>query len=254
LTKLAYYPRLVLRQSHPFFWLFAAFGLIYMRRDKSPLHLALPLSIAVVAGVVYCIFNLFSMPATAAPGRYALPFVLLMAPYAAYGLFNSFTGQLRGFRGATVTVRLVVVALFAAFLGHAVHKTLQFDSSENDSVAVGRYLHELLEMTDSQVPQTYMLELDYWAFMPIVAVAGHAERMVLDRERVDGPERNTIPSLFLADPSAVRARLSELNSWIVVLKATHLKRRAESLVFLERDRDIGSWTIYRVRLDRADAP
>jgi hypothetical protein len=89
-----------------------------------------------------------------------------------------------------------------------------------------------------------MLEARYWDFLALELMTEQNEKLLYDREH-DYLHRDN-PSRLLEDADAVQSWLMEMQVGLVVLKDPTLKKRADELVFLTRQKEVGDWTVFRL--------
>jgi hypothetical protein len=251
--KLLYYPGIVWRNTPLFVLFYAGAGVAFLwnqaRADQ--LWRLLPLALGCSMLVLTSIFNTLSGPPSAAPDRYSLFYTLLLAPYAAYGV-DSLMGASRLIKGPLLvyTVSLVVAGLFSLLLAtQAMRAEAYPEGISTDTIQTASYLNSTLaeeHSSESPLEPTgkLMAELIYWDFLALQLIIEQKEKLVFDRE-INIWDRD-LPSLLLANEESVRAQLHSTRIELIALKSPILRERAETLVFLQRDRDIGTWTVYRV--------
>jgi 4-amino-4-deoxy-L-arabinose transferase-like glycosyltransferase len=253
--KLFYFPSIVGRVIPVWLWLSSGIGLSFVIVERRNYWRLLPLVIGLFTLTLASIFNLTAGPPSAAPDRYALFYLLLIVPYAAYGFTQlltigwRWTEQLHKRRlayGWTVILGSLLTVMLLQGIAAAQH----FPSGmARDTLETGRYLHEILNNPALSTPplqagEMVMLEARYWDFLALELMTEQNEKLLYDREH-DYLHRDN-PSRLLEDADAVQSWLMEMQVGLVVLKDPTLKKRADELVFLTRQKEVGDWTVFRL--------
>ncbi len=251
-AKLAFYPRLLSMYLPPTARLLLLASVIFTLREHGRMWKLAPLVLGVASLAAYSVFNVTSVPPTAAPERYTLLWTMLALPAIAHALYRLGTA---GFAWRPGYARALSLATASLLLGVLVYANLAIarhipDGIPWDPVLMGRELSRLMDEPGASRSRRLMVELSYWDFLGVELAAGHYDRICYDRER--DRQRRDLPSLFVDDPSVIRARLAEMQVEWVVLKSPELTRRADALPWLTRIREQRGWTLFEVRLPAGD--
>jgi hypothetical protein len=247
--KLYYYPWLIVKNNLLFLF-FLPVSLYALLEDRERTWKLIPLLIGAISLIVYCIFNVISVPPSAAPHRYSLLFSILLSPYIAFG-FHKFISLGKVFKSPTdfLLKVFIPVSVLTVALVFNIYKAVDFPDKPNrifnDSVQAGNYLNNLLNSTDFSADHVYMLELITWDFRGVQLTARHYDQMIYDRKK-----NWTKPETSIFTREAEVASQFILNNKVrfVVLKDPHLKEKAGQIRIIKKYMDIGAWTIFRVDL------
>jgi hypothetical protein len=246
LRRLLYYPGLVVR-SAPVAVLLLPASLSALWWAGGRLISLVPFLVGAIGLLIFCAFNLVSVPATAAPGRYALPFFVLFSPYMAHGLVvllgpNGWVTdrwKLRPAAAPLVCAALLVILSYAWRIDGFPRET------SPDDLRAGRNIAALIDRSDWRPGDTFMVELDYWEFLAVQLTAGHYDSAIFDRE-FDRTRCDT-PSIFLTMSSdEVLDHLRSRNTKLIAATSPEVKAAIDRLDFVETETAIGRWSIYRV--------
>jgi hypothetical protein len=251
--KLLYYPTIVWRNTPIFTLIFAGAGIgfVWRQGEREQLWRLLPLAFGCSALVITSIFNTLSGPPSAAPDRYSLFYTLLLAPYAAFGVCNLMSTLWRIKRSSIVYLGSSVVAgLLLLFLAAQIMRAEIYPKGmSTDTILTGRYLNSTLAEGRSgrsalEPTGNLMAELIYWDFLALQLMIEQKEKLTFDRE-IDIWHRD-LPSLLMEDEESVRAHLLGAHVELIAVKSPILQQRAEALVFLQPERNLGTWAVFRV--------
>jgi len=150
ISKLAYYPRLVIRNGIIPFWLIYAIGAAMVIFKKSLFKGKLLLGLTFLLVGAYSCFNLFSVPATAAPGRFCLIFIVLCVPFCSYGfvkLFDS-VGAVRYPIGRKVKglIKTFILTSFIILFAFNIGSSAAFPvGMDKGTLAAGKFIGQIYE-------------------------------------------------------------------------------------------------------------
>ncbi len=243
--KLLYYPRLLLENLNPLFWLMVIAGFAFLYRERRQgVWKWTPLVLTLVVLIFDSFMNYLSVPATAAPGRYSLFYVIGLSPYLGYAVYQGVSflrdRPVRWFRGVFAGM---LILLYAANIVLESIRIPRFASEiTSDAVSAGTYLNKLLADDPSS---RYLLELKYWDFLGVQTTAWHYDNAIYDRIRSE-VDRNTV-SIIRQDPDGILSYLNETDVRYIVLHDDELKSIAKNLPRVRLIKKFGGWSIYELR-------
>jgi hypothetical protein len=246
-TKLIYYPKLLIKESNPIFGTFALYGVILAFEKGTQLRLRFLFLLGITVLGVFSIFNIFSVPAAAAPGRFALTFYLFLLPYAGFAFARLAeyppTTKIRG------PEWLVIISIIARCL-IGVNQIRQPPQSRswNDALRAGYEMSGILERDGGG----YLLQLDDgWEWAGVKLTAGHFDHQFFDRT-FDRFWVLAPPSLLQADPNAFAAQLRSQHILLMAFHSPELVELAQKFGdIISRDHE---WVVLRVSAEFNLAP
>jgi hypothetical protein len=250
-SKFLYYPKMLLTNANPIFGILAIIGVFFaLTANRDRAQNLVPLIAGLLVLGTYSIFNVFSVPPTAAPGRYSLVFYLFFLPYAGIALsriasLNSDAISTQSNRSReSIAISLLLVGILWA--GVQIRYDLPFNRGYNDAIQAGREIAKL--MGQEAEGAGYLLELDFWEYLPAKLTAGYFSSQYLDRH-FDVRQRN-LPSLLKEDPELFANMLNKKRIVAMAFRTPELVSLAGS--YGEMVSHCGDWQVFKVNNKRSE--